>query len=96
MYAIAILFRVRQARSADSFKYWRKAEYAIMFDPLERIQSRDFPPIIFMSKLEWNHLGNFHASDLKVYSAEVIDVDDKGDIPYIQKCLVTTPTKSRV
>ena len=52
-----------------------------MVDPLARIQCSEFPPTCFLSKLEWNCLGHCPASDLKKISAEVIDVEDKYDIP---------------
>ena len=52
-----------------------------MFDPLARIQNSAFPPIIFLSKSEWNRLVNCPDSELKISSAEVIDVEDKDDIP---------------
>ena len=48
-----------------------------------------------MLKSEWNRLGNFPASDLKISSVEFIDVEDKYDIPYSQNYLVDTSTKSR-
>ena len=66
-----------------------------MFNQLARIQNNALPPISFLSKLEWNCLGNCPASDLKFSSAEVINVYDKYDIPYIQQYLVATSTKSR-
>ena len=53
-----------------------------MIDLLARIQSSDFTPISFLSNLEWNCLGNFPASDLKVSSEEVINVEDKDAIIY--------------
>ena len=66
-----------------------------MFDPLARIQSSAFPPISFLSKSEWKRLGNCPASDLNFSSAEVMDVEDKYDIPYNQQYIVATSTKSR-
>ena len=60
----------------------------MMFDPLENIQPCDFLPKTFMLKSEWNRLGNFPVSDLKVSSEEVIDVEDNYEILYIQKYLV--------
>ena len=39
-----------------------------MFDPLARIQCSALPLIIFLSKSEWNRLGNFPASELKFSS----------------------------
>ena len=61
-------------RSANPFENLRPAGAAITFDPLERIHHSAFPPISFLSKLEWNRLGNCPASDLKFSSTEVIDV----------------------
>ena len=52
-----------------------------MFNLLSRTQSSAFTPINFLLKLEWNRLGNFPASDLKISSAEAIDVEDIYDIP---------------
>ena len=66
-----------------------------MFDPFERIQSRAFPPIGFLSKSEWNRLGKRPASALNFSSTEVMDVYDRDCIPYSQQYLVDTPTKSR-
>ena len=67
-----------------------------MFDTLEIIQRSAFPSIVFLLKTDWDRLGNCPASDLKFSSAEVIYVDDTDNIPYIQKYIVTTSTKSRV
>ena len=53
-----------------------------MFNPLASIRYSAFSPISFLSKLEWNLLGNCTASKLLFSSAEVIDVEDKYDIPY--------------
>ena len=61
-----------------------------MFDPLARIQCSAFPHISFLSKLEWKHLGNCPASDFNFSSAEVMDVEDKDDIPYNQQYIVAT------
>ena len=66
-----------------------------MFDLLARIHRSAFPTIIFLSKSEVKHLGNFPASDLKFSSVEVIDVEDKYDITYNQQYRIATPTKSR-
>ena len=66
-----------------------------MSNPLASIQSSEFPPISFMSELEWNRLGNCPTSDLKFSSAEVIGVEDNGETPYRQQYLVATSTKSR-
>ena len=67
----------------------------MMFDPLENIQPCDFLPKTFMLKSEWNRLGNFPVSDLKVSSEEVIDVEYKNKIPYRQQYIVATSTKTR-
>ena len=61
-----------------------------MSDTLARVQKSAFPHISFLSKLEWKLLGNCPDSDLEFSSAECIDVEDKYDIPYIQKYLVAT------
>ena len=82
-------------RSANTLDDLRPSGYDIMLDLLAKIQSSAFPPISFLSKSEWNCLGNCPASELKIYSAEVIDVEDKYDNPYIQMYLVATSTKSR-
>ena len=82
-------------RSANTFEYLRLYRYAIMFNLLSNIQHSAFMPISFLSKLEWNHLSNCPASDLKCSSAEVIDIEDKDDIIYSQQYLVATSTKTR-
>ena len=82
MDAISIWIRVRHVRSADPFIYWRPAGAMMMFEPFERIQNREFPPINFLSKSEWNRLGKRPASYLYFSSAEVIDFYDRYDIPY--------------
>ena len=61
-------------RSSNPLKDWRPAGDSIMFDPLERIQRRVFPPINFLLKSKWKCLGNFPASDSKCSSAKVMDV----------------------
>ena len=66
-----------------------------MFNTLSRIQRSAFPPISFLSKLEWKSLGNCPASYLKFSSAEVMYVEDKYYISYNQKYLVDTSTKNR-
>ena len=81
--------------SANLFRCLWPAVAAIMFDLLEKIQHSTFPPISFLSKSEWNILVNCTASDLKVSSAEVIDVEYKDEIPSIQHYLVATSTKIR-
>ena len=53
-----------------------------MFDPLASIKRSALSPISFLSKLEWNCLGNCPASYFKVYSGEVINVEDRDDISY--------------
>ena len=81
MYSLDIRIRVLQVRSANSLGDWRPPGADIMFDPLVMIQRIAFPPIIFLSKSEWNRLDNCPAYDLKISSAEVIGVEDKYDIP---------------
>ena len=85
---------VRQLRSANPFEDWRPAGAAIMFEPFESIHRRTFPPINFLSKSEWNLWGRHTTSALNNYSEDVIDVDDKEDIPYNQHCLVATSTSN--
>ena len=82
-------------RSANTFEDLLPSRAAIMFNPLGIIQSSTFPPISFMSKLEWKHLSNCPASDLEFPSLEVIDVEDKDEITYNQQYIVATLTKSR-
>ena len=81
--------------STNTFKYWHPYGAAVIFDPLERIQRSAFLPIGFLSKLKWKLLGDCPASYLKFSSAEVMDVEDKNDIPYNQQYLVPTSTKCR-
>ena len=73
---------VRQVRSASTFEDWRPAGAAIMFEPFESIHRRAFPPIRFLSKWVWNLWGRRPASALINSRADVIDEDDKDDIPY--------------
>ena len=82
-------------RSANTFEDLLPSRAAIMFNPLGIIQSSTFPPISFMSKLEWKHLSNCPASDLEFPSLEVIDVEDKDEITYNQQYIVATSTKRR-
>ena len=65
-----------------------------MFEPFESIHWRVFPPINFLSKLEWNLWGRRPVSALNNSRADVIDVDDKYDIPYNQQYLVATSTSN--
>ena len=88
--ARAIWIIVRQVRSYNPFEYWRPDGAEIMFEPFESIHRRAFPPINFLSKLEWNLWGMRPASALNNSSADVIDVDDKDYIPYNQQYLVAT------
>ena len=67
----------------------------MILEPFHRIHRREFPLTNFLLKSEWNHWGKCPASDLNCSSAEVIDVDDRYDIPYSQQYLVATSTKSR-
>ena len=67
----------------------------MVFDPFESIQSRALPPINFLSNLEWKHLGKRPTYYLDFFSAEVMDVDDREDIPYNQQYIVDTSTKIR-
>ena len=62
----------------------------MMFDLFERIYRREFPHINFLLKLEWKRLGKHPDSDLKISTAEVMDVDDRDDILYNQQYLVAT------
>ena len=74
MYDITIWIRVHHVRSANPFEDWHPAGAAIMFDLLAKIQHSAFPPISFLSKLEWKRLGNCTHYYLKMSSAEVMDV----------------------
>ena len=74
--AHAICIIVRQVSFANPFEDWRPAEAAIMFESFESIHWREFPPINFLSKSEWNQLGSHPASALNNSSADVINVDD--------------------
>ena len=65
----------------------------MMFESLAMIQRRDLPLMSLLSKYEWNLLGKCPASDLKVSRADVMDVEDKDDIPYTHQFLVHTSTK---
>ena len=85
---------VRQVHSSSPFEYWRPDGAAIMFEPFESIHRRAFPPINFLSKSEWNLWDRRPASALNNSSVDVIDVDDKDDIPYNQHYLVATPTSN--
>ena len=51
--------------------------------------------MILLSKSEWNLLGNCPESDLKDSRVDVMDVEEKDEIPQSQQYLVTTPTKIR-
>ena len=81
--------------SANPFEDWLPDGAAMMFDLFESIQRRAFPPINFLSKSGWKRLGKCPASDFKVSSAEVMDVDDRDYIPYNQHYIDATSTKSR-
>ena len=85
---------VRQVRYANPFEDWRPAGAAIMFEPFESIHQRAFPPINFLSKSEWNLWGRRPASDLNKSRVDVIDVDDKDDIPYNQQYLLAISTSN--
>ena len=95
MNALDIWIKVRYVHSDNPFEHWRLSRAAIMLELFERIYRKEFPPINFLSNSEWNRWGRLPASDLNCSSAEVIDVDDSKDIPYIQQYLVATSTKSR-
>ena len=82
MYALDIWIRVLHVRSANLFMDWRPVGATVMFYPFERIQRSAFPLINFLSKSKCNRLGKRPVSDLKCFSAEVMDVDDRDDIPY--------------
>ena len=81
-------------RFANPFKDWRPAGAAMMLEPFDRIKCREFTPINFLLKLEWNRWGKRLASDLNGYSSEVMGVHDRDDIPYSHKYLDATSTKS--
>ena len=66
-----------------------------MFDSLARIQCSAFPRINFLLNSEWKSLVNCPASDLKIYSAEVMDVEDKDDITFNQQYSVAVSDKIR-
>ena len=70
--------------SANPFEYWRLAGAAMMLEPFESIQRREFPLINFRSKSEWNRWSKHPTSNLNCYTAEVINVDDRVDIQYRQ------------
>ena len=86
---------VRQMCSANPFEDWRPAGAAIMFETFESIHLRAFPPINFLSKLEWNLLRRRPASGLNNSGADVIGVYDKDDIPYNKQYLVATYTSNK-
>ena len=65
-----------------------------MFEPFESIHQRAFTPINFLSKSEWNLWGRRPASALDNSRADVIDVDDKDNIPYNQHYLVAASTSN--
>ena len=88
----AIRIIVLQVRSANPFEDWRTSGAEIMFEPFESIHWRAFTPINFLLKSEWNIWGRRPTSALNNSSADVIDVDDKDDIPYNQQYLVATCT----
>ena len=75
-------------RSSSPFKYWCPAGVAIMFEPFENIHHKSFPPINLLSKSEWNIWGRRPTSALNNSRVDVINVDDKDDIPYNQHYLV--------
>ena len=87
---------LHQVRSDNPFEYWRPAEAAIMFEAFESIHQRAFSPINFLSKLEWNIWGRRPTSAFNNSNTDVIDVDDKEDIPYNQQYLVVTTTSNNV
>ena len=95
MNALAIWIKVRHVRSANPFKDWRPLWALIMLETFDSIPRREFWPINFLSKSEWNRWGRHPASTLNCSSAEVIEVDDSEDIPYIHQYLVATSTISR-
>ena len=63
------------------FKDLRLDGAAMMFGSLSWIQLRDLPPMSFLLKPQWNILGNCPSSDLNDSRADVMDVEDKDDIP---------------
>ena len=92
--ARAIWIMVRQVRSANSFEDWRPAGAAIMFEPFDSIHRRSFPLINFLSNSEWNLWVRRPTSALNNSSTDVINVDDKDDIPYNQQYPVATSTNN--
>ena len=52
-----------------------------MFESLTKIQCRSLMPMSFISKSELNIMGKCPASYLKVSWADVMDLEDKEDIP---------------
>ena len=66
-----------------------------MFDVFEGIQRRAFPPIMFLLKSKFNRLGKRPTSAFNCSSVEVMDVDDRDNILYIQQYLLDTSTKMR-
>ena len=85
---------VLQVRSASTFKDWCPAGASNMFETFESIHRRAFKPINFLSKSEWNLWDRRPASAFNSSRADVIDVDDKDDIPYNQHYLVATCTSN--
>ena len=67
----------------------------MMLELFEKINSREFSPINFLLKSEWNRWGKRPASGLNFSSAEVIDVEDRYKILYSQQYLVAPSTKRR-
>ena len=81
MNACAISIKLRHVRSANSFKDWHPAGAEIVLETFDNIHQREFPPINFLSKSEWNRWGRHPAYVLNISKAEVIDVDDSNDVP---------------
>ena len=79
--ARAIWIIVRHLRSANPFEDWRPAGAAMMLETFDSIHQREFPPITFLSKSEWNLWGRCPASALNSSNSVVIDGDANDYIP---------------
>ena len=90
--SLAICIKVRHVHSANPFQYWRPLGAVVMLEPFNIIHRMAFSPISFLSKSEWNRWGRHPTSTLNCSSAEVLDVDDIGDILHIQQYLVAMST----
>ena len=80
MNARVIWIKVRRVRSASPFEDWSPAGAAMMLEPFDNINRREFTLFNLLSKSEWNRWGRRPASTLNIFNAEFIDVDDSDDI----------------